>query len=118
MALTTKLIWGHTARPWGYEVRVDFEDATGLHHEFVNFPSKPTDTELSDRIASCRSELEQRLSINSEPIVDPVEELRTQITTLSKQVDDLTAEKTALIEEKAVLADQLLIASLVSEVKL
>ena len=30
MALTAGTPWGHTVRPWGYEVRVDFTDADGV----------------------------------------------------------------------------------------
>jgi len=59
-------IWGHTERPWGYEVRAELQDTEGnIFSEVLAFPEAPTQIEIDAAVAerqtlvSTRSELTQ-----------------------------------------------------------
>lgn len=49
MALVCGVTWGQSARPWGYETRVDVTDSdTGtVYNEVMVFPAAPTHAELT-----------------------------------------------------------------------
>lgn len=55
MAVTLQQLWGHTPRPWGYEIRADFTDGSKVFNEVMHFPAEPQqaqiDSEVSARIA-------------------------------------------------------------------
>ena len=63
MALVYQRWWGAVKRPWGFEVRVDYQnDATGeVYTEELLFPAKPTAATLTAAIAARRLELVARL---------------------------------------------------------
>ena len=61
MAITLKSVWGHTERPWGYEVRVNFEEAGVIYNEVATFPQEPTQAVLDARVESLRVRLEEQV---------------------------------------------------------
>ena len=60
MALTAGTPWGHTVRPWGYEVRVDFTDAdTGrIYNEVMTFPSEPVQASIDAEVLVAKAKAE------------------------------------------------------------
>jgi len=47
MKLTFDRLWGHTERPWGYEIRVIFKDEEGRDvNDVLTFEKKPTEEEI------------------------------------------------------------------------
>jgi hypothetical protein len=98
--LLLKSVWGHTPRPWGYEVRVDFEDATGIHNEVLTFSKEPSAKELDAAVASRLSSVTERVArevIEAAKPPDPTKE------DLLSKVAVLEAEKVVLTREVAVL---------------
>jgi hypothetical protein len=109
MTITLKSVWGRVQRPWGYEVRVDFDGDDGrIHNEVLTFPSQPSEDDLNARVASLQSVVETRLATVVPEPVDPVVALQEQVNTLTEQVSTLTVEKEALVAENASLVSQLL----------
>ena len=54
--------WGHVQREWGYEIRVDFTSDDGqIYNEVLTFDTEPTEEEMSVRISSLQSTVEQRI---------------------------------------------------------
>ncbi len=98
MPVTLKSVWGHTVRPWGYEVRVDFEDAGVIHNEVLTFPKEPDAKGLDDAVLSRKSTVESRIALEAaESLIPPpptVDELLTKVAKLG-------AEKVALMKEIA-----------------
>lgn len=74
MALIAGKPWGSVARPWGWEVRVDFtDDATGtIYARELGFPAEPSAEALAASVASARVRLEAELA----PPVPPPAEYR------------------------------------------
>ena len=71
MALRTKLVWGHIQRPWGYEVRCDFEDSDTLHihNDVVMFAKEPKETKDIDvAVEATRVALEARIKAESDAV--------------------------------------------------
>ena len=99
MALTLKSVWGHTPRPWGYEVRVDFEDATGIRNEVMTFKAEPSAKELDDAVASLKSGVEGRISLELVDAAKPPEPTKEELLV---KVATLEAEKAVLIAEKEI----------------
>lgn len=57
--MTAGTPWGHTTRPWGYEIRVDFTDENGqIYNECLTFRAVPTPAQLDDAIATRKAALE------------------------------------------------------------
>ena len=101
MPLSLTSVWGHTPRPWGYEVRVDFtDDASGIHNEVLTFPKEPSAKELEDAVASLQSVVEKRIAFelveSANPPEPTVEELKAKVATLEAEKAVLIAEKEAL----------------------
>ena len=64
---TVNLIWGHTIRPWGYEVRADYLDTAGkIHNEAFTFPSQPTQAEIDAAVEARRADLDDRVTAQEE----------------------------------------------------
>lgn len=101
MALTVLAVWGHTPRPWGYEVRVDFVDAAGaIHNEVLTFAKEPDEKVLDAAVAALTDTVSARLA------VEVVEALRAPEPTreeLVAKVAVLEAEKAALVAERDTL---------------
>ena len=67
MATTVDHIWGHTQRPWGYEIRADYLDTAGkIHNEVFTFPSQPTQAEIDAAVEARRVDLDDRLTAQEE----------------------------------------------------
>ena len=106
MSLTLISVWGHTARPWGYEVRVDFtDDATGaIHNEVLIFPKEPSAKELDDSVLARKVSLEDRITLEAaeasklpeptkEELLMEVAVLKAKNVALTKQVAGLQMVK-------------------------
>lgn len=113
MAIIKQTAWGHTPRPWGYEVRVDFTDDAGMiHNECLTFPKEPSAKELDAKILSLQAAVEERIALAATEAAKPPEPTQEEILTakvaeLEAQVLTLATEKEVLISEKAVLEDQI-----------
>ena len=100
MALTLKSVWGHTERPWGYEVRVDFTDDSGaIRNEVLTFKAEPSEKELDDAVASLKSGVEGRISLELVDAAKPPEPTKEELLV---KVATLEAEKAVLIAEKEI----------------
>lgn len=66
--LTVDRIWGHTERPWGYEVRVDYRGGAqgAIINEVVTFPTQPTQAESDAAVEAKRHLIEDRLIAEEE----------------------------------------------------
>ena len=102
MTLILKSVWGHIQRPWGYEVRVDFEDAGAVHNECLTFPKEPDANGIDDAVASLKTKVEARIAFESAEALKP---LPPSVDELLAKVAKLEAEKTILIAEKVVLEE-------------
>lgn len=60
MSVATQLVWGHTERPWGYEVRVDYLDGETVHNHVLTWPAEPTPAEIDALVESTRMQLQER----------------------------------------------------------
>lgn len=99
MALTLTSVWGHTSRPWGYEVRVDFtDDATDIHNEVLTFPKEPGAEELDAAVLSLKEKVESRIAFEVAEKAKPPEPTKEE---LSAKVVALEAEKAVLTKEIA-----------------
>jgi len=100
MALTLKSVWGHTPRPWGYEVRVDFDDAGVIYNEVLTFPKEPSAKELDAAVASRLSVVTDRVAREAIEAAKPPEPTKEELVA---KVATLEAEKVTLIAEKEAL---------------
>lgn len=84
------LIWGHTDRPWGYEVRVDYQDDNGkIYNEVLNFPSEPNQIEIESAVEVRRLKLvEMAATLTEIPPMEP--EIDPQ--TIKAQFMDLVSQ--------------------------
>lgn len=57
-----KSVWGHTARPWGYEVRVDVEHAGVVYNEELTFPTAPDQAGLDAAVGARLAVLSARVA--------------------------------------------------------
>jgi len=115
-------VWGHTPRPWGYEVRVDFtDDAGGIHNEVLTFAAEPSVSELDAAVAARLSQVEGRIAAEALAVPEPTrEELVAKVADLEARVAVVVAERTVLVAEKEALTlerDSLLVAEPVLDVK-
>jgi hypothetical protein len=108
MALTLKSVWGHTERPWGYEVRVDFvEDTTGvIHNEVMTFKAEPPKAvpfiayrAIIAAILARKASLESRIAMEAAEAAKPPEPTKEDL--LTAKVAVLEAEKAALTKQVA-----------------
>ena len=96
--------WGHTPRPWGYEVRVDFTDDTGrIHNEVVTFPKEPDAKALEAAVTQRASVVTARIALEAAEALLPrpltTDELVVQVAKLEAEKVVLTK---ALADAKAV----------------
>jgi len=96
--------WGRTERPWGYEIRVDFEDDDGMiHNEVMTFPSEPKDEDVDGQVAAIQTRLETRKEDTVESVQAVIDETTAKIEELQAKVDSLSIIKTAISEAKALV---------------
>jgi hypothetical protein len=105
MALTLLSVWGHVARPWGWEVRVDLTDEAGaIHNEVLTFPAEPSAPDLDAAVAACASALDARLTAEAAAALkapEPTrEELVAKVAELNAVTVSLVAEREALVVER------------------
>jgi hypothetical protein len=110
-----KSVWGHVQRPWGYEVRVDFEDGGAIHNEVLTFPKEPGAKELDAAVAGLRVSVESRIALEAAEAAKPPEptqeELTAKVVELEARVATVEIEKAILISEKeALLAEKIILA--------
>jgi len=99
MAIIKQSVWGNVVRPWGYEVRVDFTDDSGvIYNGVLTFPKEPDAKELSAKVASIRSSVESRIAFEVAEKVKPLEPTKEE---LAAKVAVLEAEKAVLVKEVA-----------------
>jgi len=68
MKLTFDRFWGHTERPWGYEIRVIFKDEEGRDvNDVLTFEKKPTEKEIQGILELVKAKWE-----NMGPPPDPM----------------------------------------------
>jgi hypothetical protein len=46
-----KNIWGQVNRPWGYEVRIDIDDAVNIYNETLTFKVPPLQADIDAGVA-------------------------------------------------------------------
>jgi len=98
-------VWGHTPRPWGYEVRVDFtDDAGGIHNETLTFEREPDEKALDAAVAARLSQVEGRIAAETLVVPEPTrEELVAKVAELEATATALVAEREVLVAEKEAL---------------
>ena len=57
MAIKLKQLWGHTERPWGYEIRADFQDGANLYHEVFHWKMQPKQADIDAKVAEAIARL-------------------------------------------------------------
>ena len=94
MALQLMSAWGHTLRPWGYEVRADYVDDDGtIYNEVLTWPTEPDakalDVAVTDRLAL----VESRIVAAAEVVPEKTrEDLAVEVSTLESRVTELETE--------------------------
>lgn len=100
MAIVKTFVWGHTSRPWGYEIRVDFtDDATGIHNEVLTFSKEPQIAELEVAIASLSTQVAARIALEAVSPLAPSPSMEELLARVAK----LEADKIVLTKEVATL---------------
>lgn len=91
MALKLLNTWGHTERPWGYEVRVDYADDDGeIYNEVLTFKAEPDAGALTAASDTRLATVERRIA--DVAAVEPEqtrEELQTRVVELEAEVATL-----------------------------
>jgi hypothetical protein len=105
MPLHLLSVWGHTPRPWGYEVRVDLADEAGrIHNETLTFEKEPDEKQLDAAIAALTGTVSARLAVEAAAALKPREatreELAAKVVVLEAEKAALTAERDTLIAAK------------------
>lgn len=59
--------WGRVQRPWGFEVRVDFDNGHLVLNESVTFPREPSDPELTAAIDALRPRIAAEREARANP---------------------------------------------------
>jgi signal recognition particle subunit SEC65 len=64
MAIELITLWGHTERPWGYEVRAILREVgkTEDINVEMTFPQEPTQQEIDDMVAVKKVQVEAQLA--------------------------------------------------------
>lgn len=103
--LTQRAPWGHTPRPWGYEVRVDFVDEEmRVHNEVLMFAEAPNAVTLDAAVQARHVALEARLKRESLTMSEATaEDYTVRIAALEMQVAALATERDALIAARDAL---------------
>jgi len=89
-------VWGHTERPWGYEVRADFEHGGAVYNEVIQFHKQPSTKTIDACVAVRLVELEARQQVPKETEKNPADIIAA-----------LEDEKVALLLENSALKRQL-----------
>jgi|GEM_PF-4205875 len=91
-------VWGHIERPWGYEIRVNFEADNGIIYNRVKiFSSKPENQkEIDAAVVELEKELENQIKFeNFEKAKTPEptkEEMIAKIIILEAEITALKTE--------------------------
>jgi len=84
--------WGKVQRPWGFEIRADYDDGQGkIINEVMNFDKEPEQKQIDLKLAEIQSRLEAvKPELPIMEMVDPEKEsLKAEIVTLKAQVASL-----------------------------
>jgi hypothetical protein len=96
-------LWGHTDRPWGYEIRCTFTDDKGVDYcECLTFKAPPTQKELDSRIATTQARVEY--AIANPPVVTQIKPTVTEVKEMYLKLS--SAEQTTLKSELGISADK------------
>lgn len=103
MALQLMSAWGHTLRPWGYEVRADYvgDDGT-IYNEVLTWPTEPDakalDIAVTDRLAIVESRIVAAAEVvpekTREELIADVAVLEARVTEVELENDDLKRQIT------------------------
>ena len=87
-------VWGHTERPWGYEVRADYVDDDGaIWNEVIHWPKEPTAEEIDKAAADRMAVVESRIATAALVVPEKTrEDLVADVATLETRVVELEAE--------------------------
>lgn len=89
-------IWGQMQRPWGYEIRADYDDDGKIVNAVFGFDKEPDQKAIDLKVAEEMTRLEVAKTESNEPELGEsaeVIELRVKVAELEKQVAELTAIK-------------------------
>ena len=101
-------VWGHTPRPWGYEVRCDFVDDNGRNwNEVLTWPKEPDEKAIDAAVAARLEAVTARVAaeaVEAQRVPEPTpEDLKARVVELEAQVAAVTIEKEALAVERDTL---------------
>ena len=84
-------IWGKVQRPWGFEIRADYDDGGKIINEVMTFEKEPDEKEIDLKAAEIQKRLEAvKPELPTMAMVDPEKEsLKAEIVTLKAQVASL-----------------------------
>ena len=105
MPLRLLSVWGHTPRPWGYEVRVDFADEAGaIHNEVLTFEKEPDAATLNAAVEARQTALTERIAAEVAAVPEPTpDDLKARVAELEAQTVALVAEREVLVAERGTL---------------
>ena len=120
MVELTKL-WGHTERPWGYEIRAIFreEGKTEDINMEMTFPKEPDEKQIDVRIGLKKEQIEKQLAeIPKEPIKDSFtrEEVIEFITAFKAEITAKEISVPVIFKEIVTEVTKLIVIESVKEV--
>lgn len=94
--------WGQVERPWGFEVRLDFEDNKRIFNEVYTSKEKPDQKVLDAYVAETIKRLEAQVAAEAlapkepdKPSAPELKDIYTRLVTVQKSTTD-TAAKSSL----------------------
>jgi hypothetical protein len=101
-------LWGQCQRPWGYEIRADYEHNGMIYNEVLNFSQKPDqktiDRAIADRMVFIQNMVDSKNAEKPLSVIDKINE--PKVNALLKEIYqtlDTLKEKLTGDENKDVL---------------
>ena len=89
--------WGRVQRPWGYEIRVDYDDNGNIINSVLGFEKEPNQAEIDKKVEEIKVRLEA-----VKPELPMMEMENPEVKSLKEQVNQLQAQVSGLQVELAV----------------
>ena len=89
--------WGKVERPWGYEIRADFDNDGVIINEVMGFDKEPTQDEIDKKVEEIKVRLEA-----AKPELPMMEMENPEVKSLKEQVSQLQAQVSGLQVELVV----------------
>jgi hypothetical protein len=87
-------IWGNVKRPWGYEVRADYDQDGRIINEVLTWPDDPGEAKIVVAVEARRVLLESQYAEAAK--AKPRMELESELATVQAEVNAVMAKKADL----------------------